>query len=597
MTSTHTRTALWSAAICLAPAIVLIFSPAAEAAKKETAKPAAAKKKAAPSPADGKKTKKGGKAVVASPPSKAGQVWETPPKDDITKTPLPPPPVETKPAPGPAPSAAPSAAPAAAQPAPSEAAPSAESPAAPSEPPAPTPPEEETMPVLVPPPPPQYVEHLGPGAYPGKLRGLYGGSLWLEPSFHGLQWPYMTRSGVGVSGSVWVDSGYEQVTSENPLVPKTANLLQHGRAVLRVTPIYVSGRFFIQGQVELVGNGCQSADTSMCDQSEKGRVDIDDFIDDLWLRIGQWNLWDLKVGRFEGWEIYHTGMGLDLYTLERRGARQTVTTGTNLLPTPDYYGVNYLHDRPRGMGLGYAALHFYPLSLLRFELLGELGTDDVADSIAENPPPADATTTTTVGGNNVWGVRPSAIFDLGWLKLKAGGEYQSKTASTQMQKSINGINGPWEDNKTETNKIGVGGAFQFVFDPYVEFGGNFGWGYVTQHGDDGTQDDKRSYATTSAGGFANARLGRRGSVLEDLLFGGGVNWTRQYYSHKLEGKDPDYTAHLQIFGALQYLVVKQLFVKAVIAYARADFDPSGATPDQIYSNAMWSCRIRLMYLY
>ncbi len=395
----------------------------------------------------------------------------------------------------------------------------------------------------------------------------------------------MTRTGVGVSGSVWVDSGYEKITSENPGEPKIANLLQHGRAVLRVTPIYVSGRFFIQGQVELVGNGCQSADRSMCDQSEKGTVDVDD----LWLRIGQWNVWDLKVGRFEGWEIYHTGMGLDINTLERRGAWQTVT-GPGFLPAPQYYGVNYMHDRPRGMGLGYAALHFYPLSVLRFELLGELGTDDAADSSAATAAAAGGTTTTAAGGNNVWGARPSAIFDLGWLKLKAGAEYQSVTASMQMLS-----NGAFVDDKTETTKLGVGAAFQLVFDPYVEFGGNIGWGDVKQKDASGDSDSTGSYTTTSVGGFANVRLGRRGSGFEDLLLGGGANWTTQYYSHKVANSDADYTAHLQIFGAVQYLIAKQLFVKAVIAYARADIWPSGQ-PDSL-ANAMWSGRIRLMYLY
>ncbi len=46
MTSTRTRSVLLSVVLCLAPAITLISSPAAEAAKNEKAKPAAAKKKA-----------------------------------------------------------------------------------------------------------------------------------------------------------------------------------------------------------------------------------------------------------------------------------------------------------------------------------------------------------------------------------------------------------------------------------------------------------------------------------------------------------------------------------------------------------------------
>ncbi len=84
-------------------------------------------------------------------------------------------------------------------------------------------------------------------------------------------------------------------------------------------------------------------------------------------------------------------------------------------------------------------------------------------------------------------------------------------------------------------------------------------------------------------------------VWKICLLGGGANWTTQYYSHKVANSDPDYTAHLQTFGAVQYLVAKQLFVKAVVAYARADIWPSSEPESQ--SNTMWSFRLRLMYMY
>jgi hypothetical protein len=42
-------------------------------------------------------------------------------------------------------------------------------------------------------------------------------------------------------------------------------------------------------------------------------------------------------------------------------------------------------------------------------------------------------------------------------------------------------------------------------------------------------------------------------------------------------------------------VAKQLFVKAVLAYARADLWPSAELNS--ISNTMWSGRVRLMYLY
>lgn len=75
-----------------------------------------------------------------------------------------------------------------------------------------TAPQAEPLSAEVPPPDSAtFVEHLGPEAFPDRTRGLFGGSLWLEPSFHGLQWPYMPRSGVGVSGYVWADTSRETI--------------------------------------------------------------------------------------------------------------------------------------------------------------------------------------------------------------------------------------------------------------------------------------------------------------------------------------------------------------------------------------------------
>ena len=79
------------------------------------------------------------------------------------------------------------------------------------------------------------------------------------------------------------------------------------------------------------------------------------------------------------------------------------------------------------------------------------------------------------------------------------------------------------------------------------------------------------------------------------LLGLGANWTTQVDLHKDTDGRVDYTANLQTFVALQYLVAKQLFVKAVAAYARSDFDLSFS--GGVYSNTMLSGRLRLMYLF
>src|SRR4051812_26258539 len=59
------------------------------------------------------------------------------------------------------------------------------------------------------------VERLPGSAYPAwKTRGLKGGSLWL--TLHGMPWPYYPKTGVGISGSVWVDFGYETIKRGDP---------------------------------------------------------------------------------------------------------------------------------------------------------------------------------------------------------------------------------------------------------------------------------------------------------------------------------------------------------------------------------------------
>ena len=53
--------------------------------------------------------------------------------------------------------------------------------------------------------------------------------------------------------------------------------------------------------------------------------------------------------------------------------------------------------------------------------------------------------------------------------------------------------------------------------------------------------------------------------------------------------------HLQAFGALQYVINKQLYIKFVAGYARAHLAP--ATGAAAWDNSMGSGRIRLQYLF
>jgi hypothetical protein len=166
--------------------------------------------------------------------------------------------------------------------------------------------------------------------------------------------------------------------------------------------------------------------------------------------VGHWNIWDLKVGRFEGWEVYHLGMGMDQYTLERMGAGMfgaiyngtdsTLNPNPNQLEAPSLYGVNYLHDRPTdGLAVGYIALHAYATQWLRFEGLVKLGNSNYRnDSSPTTPDAAPALGAGTATGNEAgsyFGERLTAILDVGSsmfkFKLKIGGEYQKRTPVVQ----------------------------------------------------------------------------------------------------------------------------------------------------------------------
>jgi hypothetical protein len=381
------------------------------------------------------------------------------------------------------------------------------------------------------------IERMPPSAFPtDRVRGIYGGSLW--SIFHGMQWPYYPKTGIGVSGYVWIDSGYEHISRQNPTEQGTRYWLQQGRLLLRITPTWTtSGGYFVQGQAEFVANKDQS----------QAQPNIGD-TDDIWVRAGKWKSFDVQLGRYEGWEIYHFGMGLDLYTLERNGATDTV------YGVPQIYGVTYAFYRPAGVGQ--AAVHVYPTDYLRFELGTQFGNEF---------------------GQNTLAARPVGVLDLGYLKIKAGAEYKKLT-----DQADNG-----QDEKTER---GLGVAIQTVIDPYFEVGVNGAYGLVDHVSQDGTVDQKGSFTTYSVGGFANAR------IVTDLLVGAGIDYTYLEDTHfdPMLGRNQIFK-HTQTFLAVQYLLAKHLFIKAVAAYARGYFAPNFGS--LVYSDEMLSARLRLQYLF
>jgi hypothetical protein len=245
-------------------------------------------------------------------------------------------------------------------------------------------------------------------------------------------------------------------------------------------------------------------------------------------------------------------MGLDLNTVERLGARTE-----NNAPV-DLYGLTYFWDRP--VGPGRIAAHYYPTDYLRFELMGQVGASAL----------------------NSLAVRPVGILDTGLFKLKVGAEYGKETPR---QQSV--------ARKDKVISRGVAGTLQVVLEPYLEAGVAGAVALIDAWNAQGVLDATRSTTTRSFGAFANAR------VLGPLVVGAGANYTREN-NLKLDttGELNDLRTHLQVFGAVQYALWEELFIKLVIAHASANFNPlSNPPPVAEFTNEALSARLRLLYFF
>jgi len=390
------------------------------------------------------------------------------------------------------------------------------------------------------------IERMPASAFPQPYtRGLFGSSLWL--TMHGQQWPYYPRTGIGVSGYAWVDNAYARTRiGDVGQSPHLDRYIQQGRAVLRVTPTYSHGDWFVQAQVELVGNKDQT-------QTQIGLAAAAD-TDDMWVRAGLWKTFDITVGRFEAFEIYHLGMGLDLNTFERIGAVDNQGPGA----VPQIYGATNLFYRPNGPGN--IALHAFVANSLRFELLGQWGNDSVYNTV---------------------GARPAAVFDIGWLKLKGAYEYVKGSSQDPSPMTTN-----------TSKRRGWGAAAQLVFAPWVEMGFNAGSAIYDQFDSTGLVTN-RSGDTLSYGGFLNARPL---AFIPNLLLGAGWNYTKSTVLAEATAGTHNNTSNTQSFLAIQYLAGGQLFIKLVAGYARTSFSTPGAIMEG-YDNDQYSIRLRLMYLF
>jgi hypothetical protein len=397
---------------------------------------------------------------------------------------------------------------------------------------------------------PVTLEVVPASGYPSSpIRGIPGGSL--AATMHGLQWPYLPALGdentarVGVSGFVWNDLSYVRIESGLwQTYPSQKRVISQARGVLRLSPtVSTPDGWFAQGQWEAVGHG-----DMLVRNNNLGSTD------DLYVRVGKWNVFDITAGRFQGWEIAnHYGMALDINTLERDGA---VIEAQGSKPVPAY-GLTYFWDRTDGR-LGHYAVHAYPFEFLRFEMLAELGAG-------------------TVGTVRQTNFRPSGIFDLGFVKVKGGIEYGTAV--------------PQGDNQARRiYKNGFGGSVQGVFAPWVEGGISFARGYEDLVDIQGDKDILGSNTVTGWGGFINGR------PLHPLPLVIGVGVLNSHWESLSRNATPGdhYGDHntndqQQEFVAVQYGFWDQFTVKLVGAHAKFKFYESTSTP---FSNELWGLRLR-----
>ena len=136
-------------------------------------------------------------------------------------------------------------------------------------------------------------------------------------ALHARAWPAASASSIGLSG---LGLGRHRLPEVRALGPTPQRSTQTGSPTGSSRPACCPGSRPPTRSTRTGSSRARSSSSAprirRIARADVGGADTDD----LWLRIGQWNKWDLQFGRFEGWEVFHLGMGLDQNTFERQGA-------------------------------------------------------------------------------------------------------------------------------------------------------------------------------------------------------------------------------------------------------------------------------------
>lgn len=324
-----------------------------------------------------------------------------------------------------------------------------------------------------------------------------------------------------------------------------------GRFVMGPTFTHEFGKnFFLQARGEIVA--------WVREQQNVYQINVDD----VYARFGQKGLWDLSVGRFFSWRVYHRGRGFDLFTVEDLGACMSGDcAGQN--PNnfaPRMYEVSHIYMRGTP---GRAAVHIYPTEWSGIELLAEYGS---------------TSTSKFLGG------RAAGTIFHKYFRLSGAAEYSNSSPTKTPTDPITGmqVNCP---TCGETNRYGFGGGAEVTLKP-LEAGFNIAQGYTeTFSAVNGTSNGTSSIL--SMGGYVEFDPGYFFNT--SVILGGGLNWTQQ------NAPSGDYDSHEQIalYAAYPIRQIQGAEIKLVASRANL-LHVVGSTAGENYtdSNAL---RLRFWY--
>lgn len=288
--------------------------------------------------------------------------------------------------------------------------------------------------------------------------------------------------------------------------------------------------------------------------------------DDVYGQVGKKGLWDLKLGRFQTWRVYHKGGGFDLYTIEDQGACTTpgLSSGNCSLEANNFaahtYEVNYNYYRE---STGKVAAHIYPTPWSGIELAGAFGN---------------------LGSANQMGARAAGLVHFSFIRASAAVEYRATAPGQEQPPTCTNCN-------NTQHSIGYGGGVEVTFKP-VAVGINGAQAKDTKYNvTTGVLDTDASATRTSLGGYAEVDVGSL-AIDRGLILGFGLNRTEVL--DQVDNFEQHYQGAAYVLFPLGF---NDASVKFVVSQATLDIQKANGdgTATAAPTTKMQAARLRFSY--